>query len=96
MASYRSEPFQPLMIHLSSDSSASSAGPAPPPIHGRGFIRTCAVPHRHGCARGGERGDDAGSSFGNGYLPFDGSDSTRRADDKDSPFWLVIIGLSFS
>ena len=72
VGSFRSEPSQPSVIRLSSYSSASSAGPAPPPIHGRGFIRTRAVPHKHGLTRGGGRRDDALSGFRNGYLPFDG------------------------
>ena len=47
MGSYHSKPSQPLVIRLSSDSSASSASPSPPLIRDRGFIRTRAVPHRH-------------------------------------------------
>ena len=44
------EPSYPLMIRLTSDSSSSSAAPghAPPPIRGRGFIRTLVVPRGHG------------------------------------------------
>ena len=53
MGSYRLEPSQPSVICLSSDSSASSAGLAPPRVYGRGFICTHVVLHRHG--RGGGR-----------------------------------------
>ena len=71
-----SEPSRPLVIHLTSDSSSSSSSKAPhhapPPIHGRGFIRTHTVPRGCVCARGGGCGDDAPGGFGNGYLPFDG------------------------
>ena len=45
-----SESFFPSVIRLSSDSASSSATPyrTLPPIHGRGFIRTRAVPRRCG------------------------------------------------
>ena len=42
-----------------------------PPVHGRGFIRTRAVPRGRGRARGGGCGDAAPGGFGNGYLPLD-------------------------
>ena len=68
-----SEPSYLSIIHLSSDSSTSSAaGRAPPLVCRRGFIHARAVPHRNGCARGGGRGDDAPSGFENRYLLFDG------------------------
>ena len=70
MGSYHLEPSHPSLIRLFSDSSTSSNGPTPPPIQGRGFIRTCAVPYGGGCARGGGRGDDASGGYGNGYLSF--------------------------
>ena len=68
-----SEPSFPSVIHLSSDSASSSIAPhrTPPPIRGRGFIRTRAVPRGRGRARGGGRGDAAPGGFGNGYLPPD-------------------------
>ena len=68
-----SEPSYPSVIHLTSDSSSSSAAPhhAPPPVHGRGFIRTRAVPRGCGRARGGGRGDVALGGFGNSYLSLD-------------------------
>ena len=68
-----SEPSHPSMIHLTSDSSSSSAASrhVPPPVRGRGFIRTRAVPSRHGRARGGGCGDVAPDGFGNGFLPPD-------------------------
>ena len=56
------------MIHLSSDSSALFAGPAPPLVRDRGFIVIHDVPRGHGHARGGGHGDDALSYFGNGYV----------------------------
>ena len=68
IGSYRLEPSQPLVIRLTSDSSASSGGPAPPPVRGRGFIHTRAVPHGHGPARGGGRGDITPSGFENSFL----------------------------
>ena len=70
-----SEPSFPSVVRLSSDSaSSSSAAPrrTPPPVRGRGFIRTRAVPRGRGQARGGGRGDAAPGGFRNGYLPFDG------------------------
>ena len=69
-----SEPSYPLMICLTFDSSSSFAAPhhTPPPVHGRGFIHTRAVPWGHGRARGGGRGDDTPGGFENGYLLFDG------------------------
>ena len=69
-----SECSRPLVIRLTFDSSSSSAAPhhVPPPVYGRGFIRTHAVPHGHGRARGGGHDDDTLGGFGNGYLLFDG------------------------
>ena len=69
-----SKPSCPSVIRLTFNSSSSSIAPrhAPPSVCGRGFIRTHAVPHRCGHARGGGCGDDASDGFGNGYLPFDG------------------------
>ena len=72
MESYRSEPSHPFVIRLSSDSSASTVGPAPPSVRGYGFIWTHVVPRGHGRAQGGGRGDNALDGFKNGYLPFDG------------------------
>ena len=68
-----SEPSFLSVIRLSSDSASSSAAPhrTLPPVRGRGFIRTRAVPRGRGRARGGGRGDAAPSGFGNGYLPPD-------------------------
>ena len=43
VGSYHLEPSQPSVIHLSLDSSTSSASPAPTPIHSHGFIRIHAV-----------------------------------------------------
>ena len=65
-----SESSYPFVIRLTSNSSTSSAVPrhTPPPVRGRKFIRTRAVPRGHGCARGGERGDVTPGGFGNGYL----------------------------
>ena len=70
------DPFEPSylsVIRLMSDSSSSSTAPhhSPPPVRGRGFIRTCAVPCGRGCARGGGCGDVAPGGFGNGFLPLD-------------------------
>ena len=69
-----SELSYPLVIRLTSDSSSSSAAPhhTPPPVHGRGFIHTRAVPRGRGCARGGGHSDDTPYGFENGYLLFDG------------------------
>ena len=69
-----SEPSYPLVIHLTSNSSSSSAIPhhVPPLVRGRGFIRTRTIPHGRGHSRGRGCGDDASGGFGNGYLPFDG------------------------
>ena len=66
-----SEPYQPSVIRLTSDSSTSSATPhhTPPPVHGRRFIRTRAVPCGCGHARGGGRGDVGPGGFGNSFLP---------------------------
>ena len=66
-----SEPSYPSVIHLTSNSSSSSAAPlhTPPLVCGRGFIRTRAVPRGHGHARGGGHGDVTLGGFGNGYLP---------------------------
>ena len=63
-----SEPSHPLVICLTSDSSSSSATPhnATPPVHGRGFIHTNAVPCGRGRAREEGHGNDAPGSFGNG------------------------------
>ena len=65
-----SEPSYPSVIHLMSDLSSSSTAPrhTPPPIRGRGFIRTHAMPRGHGHARGGGHSDVAPGGFGNGYL----------------------------
>ena len=63
MGSYRSEPSQPSIVFLSSDSSASSVGLAPPPVCSHGFIRTRAIPRT--CGHGGGCGDDAPSGFRN-------------------------------
>ena len=65
-----SEPSYPSVIRLTSDLSSSSIalGHAPPPVPGRGFIRTRAIPCGHGHAHGGGRRDDALGGFGNGYL----------------------------
>ena len=72
MESDPSEPSYPSVIHLTSNLSSSSAAPRhiPPPIRGRGFIRTRAIPCGCGRGRGGGRGDDAPGSFRNGYLSF--------------------------
>ena len=87
VGSYRSEPSQPSVICLSSDS-ASSASPTPPLVCGHGFIRTRAVPRGYERARGGGHGDDAPSGFGNGYLLLDGwLGCAYGADHKDSPFY---------
>ena len=43
VGSYRSEPSHPSVIRLSSDSFASSAGLAPPPVPGHGFF--ASVPY---------------------------------------------------
>ena len=50
-----SEPSHLSVIHLTSDSSSSSATSrhTPPPVRGRGFIHTRAVPRERGRARGG-------------------------------------------
>ena len=68
-----SEPSFPSMIRLSSDSSSSSAAPryTPPPVCGREFIRTRAIPRGRGRARGGGRGDATPGGFGNDFLPPD-------------------------
>ena len=67
------EPSLSLVIRLTSDLSSSSVASrhVPPPVHGRGFIRTRAVPRGCGRARGGGHGDVAPSGFGNGFLPPD-------------------------
>ena len=72
MGSYQSEPSQPSVVHLSSNSSALSASAAPPQVCYRGFIRTRVVSRRRGHAQGRGRGDDAPSDFETRYLPFDG------------------------
>ena len=68
-----SEPSYSSVIRLTSDSSSSSAAPShtPPPVHGRGLIRICAMPRGRDRARGGGRGDVAPGGFGNGCLPPD-------------------------
>ena len=69
-----SEPSFPSVVRLSSDSASSSSAAlrrTPPPVRGCGFIRTRAVPHGCGRARGGGRGDTAPGGFGNDYLPPD-------------------------
>ena len=68
-----SEPSYSSVIHLTSDSSSSSAALhcAAPSVHGRGFIRTYTVPRGCGRAREGGRGDVALGGFKNGYLPPD-------------------------
>ena len=65
-----SEPSYPSVIHLTSDSSSSSAASrhVPPPICGRGFICTCVVPRGCGHARGGGCGDVTLEGFGNCFL----------------------------
>ena len=73
--SVESDPLElsyPSVICLTSDSSASSASLALTPVRGHGFIRTRAVPRRRRHACGGGHEDNAPSSFGNRYLPFDG------------------------
>ena len=69
-----SEPSCPSVIRLTSNLSSSSAVPhhAPPPIRGRGFIRTRVVLRGRGHARRGGHDDDASSGFGYSYLSFDG------------------------
>ena len=69
--SHRSSSSQPSVVRLSSDTSASSAGPTPPPVRGRGFIRTRAIPRGRGRARGGGRSDGPSDGYGNGFLPPD-------------------------
>ena len=67
-----SEPSHPSVILLTSDSSSSTAPRhTPPPVCGRGFIRTHAVPCEHGRAQGGGHGDVAPSGFENSFLLFD-------------------------
>ena len=65
-----SEPSYSSVIHLTFDSSSSSAAShhVPPPVHGRGFIRTRAMPRGCGHARGEGRGDVAPGGFENGFL----------------------------
>ena len=71
VGSYRSEPYQPSVIRLSSDSSASSASPAPTSICNHGFICTRAVPRRCGRAQRGGCGNVTPGGFRNGFLPLD-------------------------
>ena len=69
-----SEPSYLSVIRLTSDSSSSSSSThhhTPSLVRGRGFIRISAMPHGHGYARGGRRGDVTPGGFGNGYLPPD-------------------------
>ena len=66
-------PFKPSyssVIRLTPDLSSSSATPrhTPPLVHGRGFIRTCAVPRGRGRVQGGGCGP---SGFRNSFLPLD-------------------------
>ena len=72
VGSYHSEPSQPSVIFLFSDSSASSVGIALPSVHGRGFIRTCTVPRGRGREREGGCGYDAPGGFRNRYILLDG------------------------
>ena len=72
VGSYHSESSHPSMIHLSSYSFASLAASTAPPVRGRRFIRTRAVPRGRGRTRGGGCGDNAPGGYGNGYLSFDG------------------------
>ena len=70
------DPFElsfPSVICLSFDlaSSLATLRRTSPSVRGRGFIRTRAVPHGRGRARGGGRGDAAPGGFRNGYLPPD-------------------------
>ena len=94
--SYCSEPSQLSVIHLSSYSSTSSAGPIPAPVHGHGFIHTRVVPRGRGRARGEGHENDAASGFRNGYLrSMVDLDCTCWADHEDSFFfgYGVIIFL---
>ena len=74
MESDPSEPSRPSVIRLTSYLSSSSTAPhhAPPPARGCGFIRTHAMPHGRGRARGGGSGDGTPGGFEYGYLSFDG------------------------
>ena len=96
VGSYRSEPSQPLVIHLSSDSSNSFASPPPPLVRGHGFIRAHAVPRERGHARGGGRGDDA--RWFQEWIPFVRwlTWMARAELITRIAFLLVVIGLSFS
>ena len=83
------EPFYPSMIHLSLDSSSSSsAGQALLPVHGHGFIRTCAIPC--GCGRAVEEDVEMMHPVVSGTGEFhstDDLDSTCRTRCKNSPFY---------
>ena len=67
------EPSYPSVIHLTFDSSSSSATPrhTSPPVRGHRFIHTRVVPRGCGRARGGGHGDVTPGGFRNGYLPPD-------------------------
>ena len=93
-----SEPSCPSVIRMTSNSSSSSAASrhVPPPVCGRGFIRTHAVPRGCGRARGGGCGDVTLEGFGNGFLlPDEWRVIAWGAEHEDSPFLVVVIRLSF-
>ena len=90
------EPSYPFVIRLMSDSSSSVASQAPPLGHGRGFIRTRALPRGCGRARGGGCGDDAPGGFGNRFVAFKGEDGSDAYYDyyvngDDCPLYCLYL-----